>query len=384
MGQLIQSRFTVLDSAQLGAWARARVSEQIEERRKAQAFSQALTEQGLVPVVMRHHLEELLGTESTSAAGAAVSLLNSLPLVATFRPADGMPGLGTVLDVLTAELIEAVKNSQADALSNASAIRESCFAPMSGEELMVPYISIWRELQPYSWAQAEHRRAAHAVSASQLFSLKKMKLKTLLAGRVRQGNDLVKQLAAMQLAMQRDVAAYGDKRISDPASVSQWFFQLVRNKGYSLPTTIEAFVRQALEMQHLSLEELNPEDTIADILSMGMFRSRIKLAAENAHLPIASAYRVDMEMIPSWLIESALSRHRQRKDERRGSEPVDAHLATLAPYAAFTFVDRRTAEAFRQALVKQSIPIGLIRNVLKSGPYTDAVRRIVELKCSSS
>ncbi len=63
--------------------------------------------------------------------------------------------------------------------------------------------------------------------------------------------------------------------------------------------------------------------------------------------------------------------------ERKGNELNDMHLATLAPYADVTFVDKRMHHAFVQAFRKNKNLEGICNRVERASTYRD-IPRIVE------
>jgi hypothetical protein len=66
-----------------------------------------LLDQGRIPLLTWHHLEELLGGEHDAIAKARVAYLQDLPLVAYLRLDKDKIGLGSIVQVLAAEAIAA-------------------------------------------------------------------------------------------------------------------------------------------------------------------------------------------------------------------------------------------------------------------------------------
>lgn len=382
MPSLIQPRFVALDSAQLSDWARAHLSANMEQRRKARLFEDGLVENAIIPLISWHHLEELIGTENISAAEAAITLLSSLPLVAWFECANGGSGLSTVVRMLAAELLGSLEYPEGDALVVRDVVRNRCLRIGEGSQMMAPYLEIWRDLQPHLWADAKERRESFSITASQLFEINDMKVKDALRRGIRQGENLARQLASMQLSLQRDISKFGDDRIADHADVSARFFTSVRQTGPTSPKSVAELTLWMLEMQDIDPDEIGPETTFGEIFILGLFRKQLALAARAVNVDPTRVKAVRMEQLPTWLIERSLARHRQVQLERRGSEPIDAHLASLAPYADVTFVDRRTAEALRQAHHKKSLPENLLRSVLKSRPYSRVLSSLSSIDVS--
>jgi hypothetical protein len=375
MTGLVRTRTVALDTAQLADWARDRASARAERRRRAELFETVLAEQGALVMLSWHHVEELLGTETLSAAAEAIDLLAALPAVAWIEPADGEGGLPTVVDLLAAELAEALDQPKASVHLVRDAVLLKKLRTGSGATAVGKYLQIWRDLQPYLWKSARQSREIFAITASTLFDHNKMKVSDILRAGARQGEALERQFAHLQLALQRDISLHGDQRLDNHAGLSGAFLDMVRGAG-ARPASGAELLHWVLEQQGVDLSELDDDATFGDISALGHFRKQMTNAAEVGQLDPAKVREVDMKRIPSWLMETALRRHRQVHLERRGSELNDAHLAGLAAYADVTFVDKRTREALRQAIHAKSLPMALLNTYAKNGPYFDAFSRL--------
>jgi len=368
---ILQPRLLFLDSSQLSAWARDRVAQAPARRERAAMFAESLIANGFVPLFSWHHVQELLGTKSTGAASAAVSLMETLPFAAWIGHADGSDGPGSIVDQMAGELIAAVSHPDADDLTIRGLVRPRLIRFGTGGELASIVSGCWEALQPLFWQEAEGRRRQFAVTAATDAKSRSVRIIDLLEGRAGHGGDVGRRLSAQQLALQRDVARHGDHRLEDPAAVSQWFMDQVREIARDLPPSMPEITKKLLAIQGHHLEDLHPEDTVGDVLDRGEFRTKMEIAAEAAGLPDGSACQVRHQQMPSWTIDAALSRHRQPGNERLGSEPVDAHLACAAIYSDIAFVDKRTLEYLRQARAAGSLPAGLLDHALPNQDYAN-------------
>jgi hypothetical protein len=73
--------------------------------RQSAGFHNELLDQGKIPFLSWHHLEELLGIEDDARASARIIFLQSLPLIAWMRFPQEPAGLGAITDILAAEAI---------------------------------------------------------------------------------------------------------------------------------------------------------------------------------------------------------------------------------------------------------------------------------------
>jgi hypothetical protein len=276
--------------------------------------------------------------------------------------------MGTVVDVLARELAAAL----AIGAPTARTIRDHAAKTMiqvgTGSEAMRPYNGPWTTLQPIFWQSAKQARAHVSIVESTAFDISNQKIVDLLNGGIRSGQELKKRLETMQAALTREIADRGDKRISDPGAVASNFMQKMVEIA---PDTTDArrFVLQSLALMDIGPDDIGPETTMAEIGDLLVFRKQALVAAQAAGLSEAEARRVQMSVIPSWRIKHALTTHKQDQAERKGSNLIDSHLATLSPYADITFVDKRTMETFRRVFSKSGEMVELVRDVRRTTDY---------------
>jgi hypothetical protein len=71
----------------------------------ARGSHRRLLDQGKIPFLSWHHVEELLGIESEASARARIDFLQSLPLIAWMRLPKGPGRPGGTTDILAAEAV---------------------------------------------------------------------------------------------------------------------------------------------------------------------------------------------------------------------------------------------------------------------------------------
>jgi hypothetical protein len=370
---LIRTRFVAFDTNQLGNWCRERKSSDRSARLRAARFEESLASAGIIPLLTWHHLEELLAIENQDAAASRIAFLSGLPLVAWIASANDQMTLGGIVDVLAAEVAAALTYSPSSALTTRDLAAQSLIRVGSGQEAMTPFIEIWRDLQLLFWARAKNNRAHVAVVESQTFDISDRKVADLLNGRLRAGTDLERQLHGMGSAMSDDIAKRGDKRISNPAAVADWFMGEVVHMAMPWTGNARDLVLRGLAQMDVEPGDIEPDTTMADIGALSVFRKRVRVAALSAGLSETRARRLPMDVFPSWLIDEALNSHAQDQAERKGSNLTDRYLAALAPYADMLFVDKRTMETFRRVFAKSPDVAQLVRDVRRATNYFDSI-----------
>ena len=369
---LVRPKFVAFDTNQLGNWCRDRCASNADFRTRAKRFEEAIVDQGIIPLLTWHHLEELLAIENQETAASRVAFLNELSMVAWVAAADGRMALGGVVDILAGELAAALAINAPDARATRDHAARTMIQVGSGRDAMQPYVEIWRSLQPIFWQRARQTRAHVAIVDSTGFDISEKKVVDLLNGGIRSGKNLVAHLRTMQASLAKEIADRGDKRICDPDMIANQFMREVVEIATPGAADTRELVLRGLALMDIELSDIAPDTTMSEINALSVFRKQARVAARSAGLNEADVRRVPMNTIPSWRISRALSVHKQDQAERKGSNLTDGHLATLAPYADITFVDKRTMETFRRVFAKSNEMTKLVRDVRRTTNYFDA------------
>jgi hypothetical protein len=104
---IVESKIIAPDSSHWGTWLDAMSARDVDRRQRACSLHRRLLDQGRIPLLTWHHLEELLGHEDGAKCKARVAHLQDLPLVAFLRLDKDKIGLGSIVQVLAAEAIAA-------------------------------------------------------------------------------------------------------------------------------------------------------------------------------------------------------------------------------------------------------------------------------------
>lgn len=367
---LVHPRFIAMDSSQLGDWCRDKLSKDSSQRAIATSFEEALTRNGWVVLLSWHHLEELLSVESSTVAANRMHCLQTLPLVGWPAQSDGQPGLGSVMDIVGAEIRAALGLQGASALEIRDLVAMTWLRVGTGEQALSPYADIWRELQPHFWERRKRNQEIVAIRSSTSFDLSGVKVADLMNKELRSPQDATGALSVLLQRLSGEIKDRGDKRIEDPLAVASQFMMQVVQNSHPLPPTARELVLRGLLLMEIDLTDLRPGSTLRDVNELGISRLRAKAAAEATGLSwSAITDRVQISQIPSLIIQGTLGAHRQDLPQRKGSDMTDEHLATLAPYADTTYVDKRTKENFRRASLKSSQFRALVRDVKSASSY---------------
>ena len=368
---VIRPRLVLLDTSHINAIVKDLISSDVARQSTARAFIPTLLSRGWLPVLCLHQLFEVLQYHDDSQVDARVRFLQSLPAAAWVTSATAPGEMGSVVDVLRAEISAAHGTPGAEVSEIRDLAREKILAFGTGIEAVPANFRRWRDLRP---ALAEHEQRARAITAIAPWrgaEIDDTLMSQWIGQPLRSSDESSSALLEMEARLTKEIEARGDRRISDPAAVAKAFFEDIARRGDDVVAQQPSSPAvQFLLCEGLEEGDIDPNATLGQVFDLIQFRKRLSVAAEEMGLswPEVKA-RVHRERLPTTLITGMIRRYGQDQPERKGSDLNDTSLLCLAPYADVTYVDKRTLENVRRAKAKNAQFGQLVGTVRKAGQY---------------
>lgn len=326
-----------------------------------------LIEQGRIPLLTWHHLEELLGGEDDTAARARIAFLQDLPLIAYLRLPKDDVGIASIAQVLAAEVI-AASEGHSDLIAIRDRARTLLLRTGSGAQAIGEEAWVWEAVRPVLHARRDKIDMVAALGPLRTFDesktigeLSKLKVNSPDAMRAQLVRTHAQALEEATLSTGGDVIRARIMADNFVARVAA---------GMPPPgTTVRDLLVSALVGQGVDEDEVRDDCILADLSRLGVFRSQLRVVASETGRSFQALKSVPMEILPSWVIGEALKTHGQARVLRPGSDLNDGYLGVLAAYCAVLYVDKRTAEDFRRAKQKEARLAGLIGEIAKAADF---------------
>ncbi|MDP1854262.1 MAG: hypothetical protein Q8L26_08700 [Candidatus Omnitrophota bacterium] len=378
---LSKPKFIAIDSSILGKWAEDAYSQVAARREIASRVLNQILSENWILVISWYHFEELIRHPEETIAESRMRFILNLPHVAWIWKADGSNHIGSVVDVLAAE-IKVYLSAECDAtVENLFSATRVCLLRF-GAPSDIPTLKMWRELRQDMTALGLGKKqqevasilhARHDVNDNAPLSVLKDKL-SLSSGEEK-------------LAYQREVSTLknelvtrGDKRLLDHQAVARDFcndiFSNITEISKSSLNTYEAFAKQF----GYTLKDLPEGITLGEFRDMAARRQQVAISTRQLGLEIESIWpRLKSHRLPSEEIIYEIRRSRRKAIRASGSDLNDEYITSLMPYLDAVVVDKRTHEYLRQAKKRNPhLPL-LITSMLKVGSYRQLPRVLSEM-----
>lgn len=358
------------DSSHWANWIDGALSADGPRRNVARGFHQRLLNQGKIPFLSLHHLEELLGIENEAHARARITFLQSLPLIAWMQFPWEPAGLGAITDILAAEVIAVDAGYDSPEMVRVH-VRQFLMRTGPAIDVIGTESWVWEAVRPKILARRKSTGMIAALSDFHRFD-DSQTIGQLATKAKRRPEDMAREIAAIRAEAWREAMAADIRR--KPAEADVMADEFVSRILAMIPKydiSVRELIVSYFIYQGLDRDEIDDETTLSDLSTFARFRSQLLVVATKTNLPFDRLKQVRMEHLPSCRIVQALRKHGQRRSQRPASNVTDEHLAVLAAYSDFLYVDKRTHEDFRRVLQKAPEIASLIGVVAKAGQYSD-------------
>lgn len=364
---VIEPKIIAPDSSHWAKWLDAASAKDNGLRQRARALHAKLMEQGRIPLLSWHHLEELLGGDDDDAARARVAFLQDLPMMAYLRLPKDKVGLGSIAHVLAAEVI-AASEGRGDLISVRDRARELLLKTGSGTQAIGEDAWVWEVVRPMLRSGNSKSDMIAALSPLRTFDENRTigelaKSASNSPGLMRAHLNQIHERALRQAKQSTGGDAPRARAMAD-----DFMARVVANMPPPGITVREVLV-SSLVGQGLDEAEVRDEHVLADLSRLAVFRSQLRVVASETGRSFEALKKVPMDVLPSRIIGEALRAHGQSRPLRPGSDLNDGYLGVLAAYCAVLYVDKRTAEDFTRAQRKEPRLKGLIGEIIKAADF---------------
>jgi hypothetical protein len=358
------------DSSHWAKWIDAALGADLTRRQAARSFHGRLLDQGKIPLLSWHHLEELLSVDSAANARDRVAYLRDMPMIAWMRPPAADVGLGSILDILAEEVI-ACDAGYSTLIEIRDRVRDRLLRIGPGIDAIGAEGWVWDVARPIMMGRRPKAGMITALSGMRITD-ESQTIGEIARQPLRPAAERVKVFAAIRQKAAREAIAADPRRspelawqIADEfvASFAEW---IPEGEMSTHDFIVGTFMRQGLDQ-----DEIRDECTVEELSTLATFRRHLRIVARNTNLSFERLKRVQLELLPSQRIGEALRKYGQKRSERPGSDLHDQYLAVLAAYTDVLYVDKRTHEDLRRVDQKDREVAKLFGNIMKASRYQD-------------
>lgn len=278
-------------------------------------------------------------------------------------------GLGGITDILAAEALAAL-TTQGDAMTVRDSAKRMLLRTGTGTEAIGDEGWVWDVVRPHFRERRTKAKMVMAVTGFRPFNEERT-IGEIAKDKLRDSSDAAKRADEIREGFLATIRNVGDKKIENPEEMAATFVAEVLALEPPPGISVRELVTHALMSQGVDKEEIRDDRLLSELNELAKFRTKLRIVAPSTGKSFDELKSVQMERLPSWLIERALQRHGQVRGERKGSDLNDGYLAVWAAYTEQIYVDKRVAEDFRRALSKDPSIGPLVGTVSKASHYLD-------------
>jgi hypothetical protein len=345
---IIQPKLVAIDSSVLAEWAADASSPQAETGRAARQLLESLITSDWVPVLTWHHFEELVRHPEEQLVAYRMAFLGSLRHVAWIKSSAGPAHLGSIVDLIAAEVDAILSAPGVAEAPPREAVRESLVRYGSPSELET--VNLWRDARPL--LQSRQIRTREIASVAHTETMQALQARVLELTDMQALDDPSAEILFREQATElaRVLAQRGDRRLRDYVKVADIFTETVaqafRNIRDSGDSPLSAFLREF----DVPREDVTENMTLDEFADVAARRRVLRIVCRSRGLDLDHVWpRLRHVHLPSLWVQEEIRRARKTAPRASGSDLADSYLAAFSPYLDAVVVDRRTHEYLSQS-----------------------------------
>lgn len=365
---IINPKFIAIDSSMIGKWAADACSGDISKRKQADRVMSQILADNWIPVICWHHFEELVRHNDENIAESRINFILSFPMIAWVWRADGRDDIGSVIDVLAAEIEVFLSGKQNKVDNFIDTIRSRLLH--FGKPSDVPTFAMWRDLRPDLIALGKKQQQIASICHTSPNKYENKPL-SVLNGKGIMTTEKAKQAYVSEIAsLTNELLEKGDKRLSNPEAVAQDFCDIVFSQLVGVSNSKRSASEAFIEQFGFSPNEFQEGITLGEFRRIVTRRKQLDISARQLGLRIEDVWpKLRGRLMPSEEIIFEIRRSRRNAPRSSGSDLNDDYLASLIPYLDAVIVDKRTYEHIRQAKRRKPEISHFIKSIFKAGFY---------------
>ncbi len=365
---IIQPKFIAIDSSILINWAADATSTDIKLKKRAIGVLDGIMSQNWLPVICWHHFEELARHADENLVESRIEFLMSFPMLAWIWRADGYNHLGSVVDVVSAEIQMFVSKQEMSKDEKRACVR-SCMLRF-GKPQDIPTLALWKELHPYCIALGKRQQEISSICHISSNEHDKTQLSELDSKSVMAKEQARQAYISEVSSVTNELIAKGDKRLDNPEEISRSFCDHVFSEVQGISKCKSKLSESFINHFGFSKCDLPDNATLSDFKKAVVRREQLEISVRQLGFNLDDVwYKLKNHLLPSEEIISEIRTSRKNAPRSSGSDINDDYLASLIPYLDAVLVDKRTHEYLRQAKIRNPRFFSSIKSIFKAGSY---------------
>jgi len=365
---IIQPKLVGIDSSVFAGWAADAFSLEVCARDAARNALASLLTSDWIPLLSWHHFEELACHAEEQVVANRMALLRSLSHIAWIRTSADPTHLGSVVDLLAAEVEAVLAVAEGEAVFCREAVRASLVRYGTPDELET--VRLWRELRPL--LQDRQVRSREIASVAHTGNMQALERRVLDLAEMHALADPAASVLFRKQAstLARELSQRGDRRLQNPANVANLFtdgvIQAFRSMKDSGASPLAAFLREF----DVPREDVTDTMSFDEFAELAARRKRLRIVCRSRNLDLNRIWpHLRYARITSLWVQEEIRRAQMATPKASGSDLADSYLAAFAPYLDAVVVDKRTHEYLSQSCRRSQAFESQLGRFLKVSSY---------------
>ncbi|MEZ0149291.1 MAG: hypothetical protein AB9Q19_08205 [Candidatus Reddybacter sp.] len=330
-----------------------------------------LIENGFIPFITIHHIQEILQHKNKDVVFYRWSLIGKFPVISWMCGFDDSSVLGSIYDIhqLEVEHLLAEPSSEFDVLRKK--FRDRLVKYSTGESFVEKFKYIYSEIFEMGCMDSKVSKEIESLSHLQDKKVNATKLSNLNKLRLKTPSKFMEYMGGYEKKLEFGLKSRGDAKLVHHHSVAKEFVGRVISEVKPLylgssTSVYESFVLNA----GVRMDQVTPNTTVGELGYLSIYNSKTRQILRSLGLPESKAEDMPHSDSTTWVIWEHLDKCMKYEKRAHGSNMIDKEMSVLALYVDIFTVDKRVEEYFRQLKSRSSVLRENFGNIIKLANYS--------------
>ena len=369
---MILPKLISIDTFVFGKLAKDYYSGNDKKSTKARGVVRFMIDNGLVPFITHHHIQEILQHGNETVKFNRWSLIGKFPTIAWVSGFHDSSVLGSIYDIHQLEVAYLLNNANPPQEKLEDKFKNRLLQYSSGAEFTDQFEYVYSEVNRLGYLDSQRNKEIESISHLQDRKINETKLSELNNSTLKNPSEVTSYLEGYKNNLIAKLRSNGDIRLDNHSLIASDFIEEVRTTAQSLYEDISAplfdsFIRSA----GVRIDQVTPNTTVGELGYLAIYNAKMEQIMKSLGLPLDRAKEISPNDSTTWVIWRSLDKAMKREYRAHGSNMIDKHMSVLALYVDIFTVDKRVKEYFRQLRRKNTVLSNKFSNIVKISDYTD-------------
>lgn len=345
---MIKPKLISIDTSIFGNIAKDYFSKNKQAAQKARQTISYLTDNGFIPFVCLHHIQEILQHKDDRVVFSRWSLIKRFPIIAWMSSYGDSRVLGSVFDIRKIEIMLTLNGLNSDSIGLKEEIKSKYIKYSTGDEFTDKFEETYQQIRDLRIGDIDRVKELESLTHIKDKEIESIKLSTLLDSQLLAPEVVSANMGRYKNDYEEKLSLQGDVSLLTTATLAEKFVQEVVEESKGLYTSNLSLYKAFIKHAGVREDQISLSTTVGELGNLGVYNKQVRLLLKS----LGILKERESELIPakqlSWLMWLHFDGLMKNENRAHGSNMQDKHMIPFSLIVDYFTVDKRVHEYFRQ------------------------------------